>query len=283
MATPVISILNMKGGVGKTTVSAHLFRVFYLEHQIRILLIDLDPQFNLTQCIISQETYDKAVDSGKTVLSCFEPPPSNDFFKVKRSLDPPPAAENLTIRLKQTSDPNRARLDLIVGDFRIVKYSLIDDNKQLDFASDYFKIFIAAAKKNYDLIVLDCNPSSSFITRCALGVSTHILSPVRPDKYSVIGVTLVEKLITHLDLSIDQIILMNGATRASGPTSVESELRAHPTYGGRVLVNRLPYTKLLYADQTYTGFATDRRVPWSGTLRKELGQIADELAARLGF
>jgi len=51
MVTPVLSILNMKGGVGKTTVSAHVMRVLYHRYQKRILLVDLDPQFNLTQAL----------------------------------------------------------------------------------------------------------------------------------------------------------------------------------------------------------------------------------------
>jgi CO dehydrogenase nickel-insertion accessory protein CooC1 len=53
MAGQVIAVLNMKGGVGKTTVSPHVMRVLYHNMQRKILLVDLDPQFYLTQCLMS--------------------------------------------------------------------------------------------------------------------------------------------------------------------------------------------------------------------------------------
>jgi AAA domain len=59
MAGKVVAILNMKGGVGKTTVSAHVMRVFYHQLSKKVLLLDLDPQFNLTQCLMRRAEYDK--------------------------------------------------------------------------------------------------------------------------------------------------------------------------------------------------------------------------------
>ena len=79
MRTPVLSILNMKGGVGKTTVSAHVMRVLYHRMKKRVLLMDLDAQFNLTQSVMTQVKYD-GLEEFETVKSCFEPLPSNDFF-----------------------------------------------------------------------------------------------------------------------------------------------------------------------------------------------------------
>ena len=85
----------MKGGVGKTTISAHIMRVLYHRMQKRVLLIDLDAQFNLTQSVLTQAEYDVLLEDGKTVLSCFEPLPSNDFFKVKHSDKAPPNAADV--------------------------------------------------------------------------------------------------------------------------------------------------------------------------------------------
>ena len=51
---PVVAVLNMKGGVGKTTISAHVMRVLYHIHQVKTLLVDLDPQFNLSQALIAR-------------------------------------------------------------------------------------------------------------------------------------------------------------------------------------------------------------------------------------
>ncbi len=280
---PVLSVLNMKGGVGKTTLTAHLMRELYRRRGVTTLLIDLDPQFNLTQCVLTEKDYEMASGANKTVIAAFEPPPSSDFFEIKTSTSAPPRAKDITVTLKRLTDGS-ARLDLVCGNFALVKYSLVDDPHGLNAALKYFKRFISQARNDYGLIVLDCNPSSSFITQCALQTSTHILSPVRPDKYSVIGVQLVKQLLDKIgpDPSPNQLIIMNGVARGSKPDSVETELRGS-SFGADVLVNRLHRSNLLAANPSYTGFATDKRASWVGTLRTELFKLSDELATKLGI
>lgn len=56
---PVVAVLNMKGGVGKTTISANVFRRLYYKYRVGTLLIDLDPQYNLTQALFTRPNYDK--------------------------------------------------------------------------------------------------------------------------------------------------------------------------------------------------------------------------------
>jgi chromosome partitioning protein len=278
----VVSILNMKGGVGKTTISAHLMRVLYHECDKRVLLVDLDPQFNLSQTVLTEKKYNKIVKDKKTVLSAFEPQPSNNFFDIIVTDSPPPPASAICTRLKQVQ-ASAACLDMIVGDFDLVKYSLIDDNKKLGLAIKYFKRFISQARDEYDLVVIDCNPSSSFITQCALTTSTHILSPVRPDKYSVIGVRLVSDLLDRIapDPRPEQLIVMNAVPRGSSPETVETELRSSK-FAASVLANRLHKSSLLAAQPSYTGFATDKRVAYKEQLKSDMKKLAIELASRLG-
>lgn len=281
-ATPVLSVLNMKGGVGKTTISAHVMRVLYHRFQKRVLLVDLDPQFNLTQAVLTQDAYDEILEEKKTVMAAFEPQPSNDFFKVKATKDPPPAATQISKRLRQVGKGEVAKLDLIPGSFDLMKYTMIDDASQLKIASDYFKWFISNAKDEYDLIVLDCNPSSSFLTKCALENSSHVISPVRPDKFSILGVGMLDKLFDHLGISPTHITIINGVKRYDAMTQVELELRGHPKFGSSVISQRLPISKLLEAASDYTGFATDKKGPYTSVIRSEIGKIAQEIADRLG-
>ena len=282
MRAPILSVLNMKGGVGKTTVSAHIMRVLYHRMHKRVLLMDMDAQFNLTQSVMKQDTYD-ALDDTNTIKSCFEPLPSDDFFQVRYSDRAPPAATEICHRLRQVRKGDTARIDLIPGSFDLMKYSMIDDPRQLSFASSYLRRFISQARSDYDLIVLDCNPSTSFIVKCALENSTHVLSPVRLDKFSILGVGLVDKLFRHLNLDIEHMILVNGIARYDRMSGVEIELRAHPTFGPKVLRNRLVRSKHLSADPAYTGFATDKGGPYSSVLRHEIWDIAQEISNRLGI
>ncbi|RYF48811.1 MAG: ParA family protein, partial [Cytophagaceae bacterium] len=51
---------------------------------------------------------------------------------------------------------------------------------------------VEQARKSRDLICIDCNPSSSFLTLCALLTATHVLIPVRPDRYSMLGLEHIQ-------------------------------------------------------------------------------------------
>ena len=282
MRPPVLSVLNMKGGVGKTTVSAHVMRVLYHRMHKRVLLMDMDAQFNLTQSVMTQEVYD-GLDDVNTIKSCFEPLPSEDFFQVRHSDQPPPAASAICRPLRSVGKGKTARIDLIPGSFDLMKYSMIDDPVQLSFASAYLKRFISQARSDYDLIVIDCNPSTSFMVKCALENSTHVLSPVKPDKFSVLGVGMVDKLFKHLNLEITHMILINGISRRDRMSEVEMQLRAHAKFGPKVFRNRLAQSKHLSADPGYTGFATDKGGPYSSVLRKEISNIVQEISNGLGI
>lgn len=111
-AAPVIATLNMKGGVGKTTVSAHVFRVFYEKFKASTLLVDMDPQFNLTQTLFTRSQYERLKTQGKTVMATMEPLPTVDLFTVKTSASPPPDPSNIRHRLRHFRN-NSAFLDAI--------------------------------------------------------------------------------------------------------------------------------------------------------------------------
>jgi len=129
-----------------------------------------------------------------------------------------------------------------------MKYSLIDNAIQLRHAAKYFKRFISQARQSYELVVIDCNPSSSFVTKCALESSTHVISPVKLDKFSILGVGIVNDLFDYLDLTPTHSILINGIKRCDPMSQLEIELRGHAKYGARVLANRLVQSTLLSAD-----------------------------------
>lgn len=286
---PVLAVLNMKGGVGKTTISAHVLRVLFEQKKAGTLLIDLDPQFNLTQALFSRSDYDKIKAAGDTVSTVMEPPSDIGLFDVKTSGLPPPSASVLAQHIYIYSESEPIPLDIIPGDFSMVKYSLMDDHKKLSSVRDRFRSFIKAARQSYDLVAIDCNPSSSFLTMCALQVCTHILSPVRPDRYSVLGLEILREFVegvSSISPKPQFIVLLNGIPRSGGGADVqaiENELRSHDFFGARTMVKVVPDSSLLRAKTDYTGFATDRGGPWTGVLKKDITAVANELASKLGL
>ena len=281
---PVVAVLNMKGGVGKTTISAHVMRVLYHRHRIKTLLVDLDPQFNLSQTLITRSIYDRIKALDRTILAAMEPSPPTGLYDIRTSVSDPPKAQDIIQNLRYIRK-SKITLDLLPGDFRIVKYSMIDNGTKLAAVQRRFLRFIGESRTEYGLICIDCNPSSSFLTRCALHVCTHLLVPVRPDRYSVLGLEILDHFVGQIptiDPKPELLVLLNGIPRQHYQSAVEDELRAHNTFGNRVLTNPLYQSGLLEAKTGYTGFATDRPLPWRELLKHEIGLVVDELATALG-
>ena len=209
-----------------------------------------------------------------------EPPSDVGLLDVIATDHAPPATSELVVRLKQTIDGG-AFLDLVPGDFSLVKYSVIDDHVKLAKVSKRFQRFIAEAKKTYDLIVLDCNPSSSFITMCALMVSNNVLVPIRPDKYSSLGLEMLYDYVNQLPQIHPKPVfnvLLNAIPRSNYNPAVEDDLRAHGTFGPRVLVNKIYQSTILAASPAFTGFATDKKVPHRWRVSANISSVAAELA-----
>jgi chromosome partitioning protein len=275
----------MKGGVGKTTISAHVSREIFETKQLSVLLVDLDPQFNLTQQLIARDTYNKLVGENKTVLRLFEPAPAADFFDINVSAKPPPKASSVAFGLFHFTQKPEIVLSLVPGTFELTKYSFIPDNDKLNHAREFFKRFISAARDDHNLIVLDMNPSSSFLTFAGLSVATDVISPVRPDKYSVLGLELVKRLLEHpaIQPKPKMHIVMNGVPRKKPVTEIEQQILAEAYFGPRLLPVRLHDSGVLRARSDYTGFASDRRVSNRTVIRSELRKVGLELCARVGL
>lgn len=285
MPTPVVAVLNLKGGVGKTTVSAHVSREIFEARQKSVLLIDLDPQYNLTQQLLDQDSYNAILDTGQTVMRLFEPPPAADFFSINTDPVPPPPAREISYKLRHFIKTPETCISLIPGSFELTKYSFIPDNQKLLHCQAYFKKFISAARNEFDLIVLDMNPSSSFLTFAGLSCATDIVSPVRPDKYSMLGLELVKRLTEHgaVGTTPNIHVVMNGVKRSDPVTGTELEILASPFFSSKILSNRLHDSAMLKARSDYTGFVSDRRVSRWRMIRDDLRAVGLEISTRIGL
>lgn len=285
-ACPVVAVLNMKGGVGKTTISSHVFRHLYSHLKKRVLLVDFDPQFNLTQAVIPQTRYEALKATGTTIFSVLEDNNSPSIFKISSNLGPPPPLDQVAIKLRQFPNTTpEINLMLIPGDFDLVKYSMIGDGKVLEPVKKRFLSFIETTRLERELICIDCNPSSSFMTICALQAATHVLVPVRPDRYSMLGLKMLSRFISELPQIAKKpelIVLLNGVKSSDYDPTVENALRSDPDFGPITLANSLNISKVLEATVNYTGFATDRKGQgWRVTPR--ITAIVNELGAALGL
>lgn len=280
----VVAVLNMKGGVGKTTISAHVFRHLYYHLERSTVLIDFDPQFNLTQTIVSQERYEKLKAAKKTILSVMEDHSAPSIFKISDKLGPPPDLNDVSILVKKIIPKPDVNLMLVPGDFDLIKYSLINEANVLDPVRQRFVSFVEELQNQKDVVCIDCNPSSSFMTLCALQVATHVVVPVRPDRYSLLGLKMLDQFIGEIPTIAKKpklIVMLNGIKSSGYDPAVENSLRSDPRFGPATMAASLHVSKLLEASAGYTGFATDRKQNWRVT--PQITSIVEELGKSLGI
>lgn len=271
--SPVVAVLNMKGGVGKTTIAANLFHSINKKTPSSTLLIDLDAQFNLTQLLTPADFYEQMKEEERTAFYVFQHDTPDSVFAV---------SDEYHSNLKSMEDylvSFEESMDVLLGDFRLALLNLRNP-LDLTLPRKRFKNFINQAKNSYGLIVLDCNPSTSFLTQCALQVATHLLIPVRPDKFSLRGVEMVHQFVNEYlgpNWPIKTSILVNETTQNIRNKDAINELRSSK-FGLDMLSGELRYSQILRADTDYTGFAIEKGGPWSYDLKSHLREIASEYA-----
>ncbi|MFN7180910.1 AAA family ATPase [Hyphomonas sp.] len=200
---PVVAVMNLKGGVGKTTVTAQLSGAWQESFGGRVLLIDLDPQYNLTQTFYSMEEADAWSGTDRSVISLFERSrlhardavsPAENWLSLTTAPFTPAARDAFVHDILGTDGPP-GRLDIISGQFEISKYAFANDRDALAAIKQHFLRSIDHYRSEYDLIVFDTNPNATFLTRCALEAADRVIAPMHADIYSLRGVRLLNLVI----------------------------------------------------------------------------------------
>ena len=205
----VISLINQKGGVGKTTTTINLSASLALLGK-KILLIDLDPQCNATTGI--------GLNKGnieKSIYNVFNGTSTIDEATVKtkyKNLYVLPANINLAgidIELEQS--------DIMPGVSKAEK----------------LKYQIDKVKDNYDYILIDCPPALGIITTNALTASDSVIIPVQCEFFALEGITQLLKAIMYTqanlnpDLAIEGVLLTMLDARTNLGLEVVEEIRSY--------------------------------------------------------
>ncbi len=184
MASPsgpvCISVINMKGGVGKTTIAALLARHAAQSLEIKVLAVDLDPQANLSQALMGEGAYRRFLDDQ-----------SPSIVEVFNGYQPPTSSSASTSELEASSvahSTSSRNLTVIPSRFDF------SDNLISSVSTDPRRLarLIASHFQDQDLIIIDCAPTESVFTQAAYHASRHILVPVRPEFFATIGFPLLK-------------------------------------------------------------------------------------------
>lgn len=181
-AGTTVALMNMKGGVGKSTLTANLGWYAAYRKNHRVLLVDLDPQFNLSQYVLGRAAYEKHLDSKKgTVLDVLE---QATTANGSRGHDEDVAPEDVIARVQYWDDGSG--IDLLPSSLKL-SFTLRNPTGKEYLLSN----FLEEVRSSYDLILIDCAPTESILTTAAYLASDSILIPVKPEFLSTIGLPLV--------------------------------------------------------------------------------------------
>ncbi len=259
MAGPIcISVINMKGGVGKTTIAALLGRYAASQCNLKVLTIDLDPQANLSQALMGDSYRRFLNDQSPSIVEIFsgyQPPTAHvastsalDVNSVVRSL-----SNNLEV-IPSRFDFSDNLIGAVRPDTRVLA-RLIANNFQ-----------------DKDLIIIDCAPTESVFTQAAYHASRHVLVPVRPEFFATIGFPLLKDSLDafkgrNRGHQIDVIgVVINNSTYDGGndggpekQRSIEEINDEAIKNGWHVFDSELPYSrgfpKMMRGDYNYPGNA----------------------------
>jgi cellulose biosynthesis protein BcsQ len=184
MTSPVLTFFNNKGGVGKTSLIYHLAWMFASLRK-RVVIIDLDPQANLTAAFLDEEKIEALWDAqgvGSTIYQCVKPLTSvGDIVE--------PVLQNIATDLY-----------LLPGDVNLSGYedalsaewpnSMGDNNlyRPMRILSSFWQVMqMAAQKVQADIILVDIGPNLGAINRSVLVSTDYVTIPLGADLFSLQG------------------------------------------------------------------------------------------------
>lgn len=221
----IISIANIKGGVGKSSVCS-VMAAGLAEKGYKVLLIDSDPQTNLTMCYLSEQS-----DELPSLYHVYNQ--MKDFNEVKIAIND--------------------RIDIVPGDFSLC-------NADMQFLKvGRLKILQKAIRNlasKYDFLLIDTPPNMGILSLNALIASNYVIVPMAADTFSLKGIRLLKQTLDEVSEEIGNELIVVGVllTRYNYRTNVSKLLEksinsAAEMLNTRVFENRIRQAVVIQESQ----------------------------------
>lgn len=274
-----IAMVNMKGGVAKTTLAVNLADALNRRSDKRVLLVDLDPQFNATQCIYSGPQYvSKRKSGGHTVLNLFDDSGTSEISLVTGVI------ETTSVKLEDVKPWTiRSGFDIIPGDLELYRLEMGSAQGREMRLRRYLEK--TKAEERYDYVIIDTPPTPSHWMISGLLASDAYLVPVKPEPLSRVGIDLLRGVINRCTENHGHEIENLGVviTIADRRTRVFDDaidfLDKNAVWKGKRFASDLPARTSVAREQGNQRFILDCN---NADARLAISRIADEFLERLG-
>jgi chromosome partitioning protein len=256
----VVTILNQKGGVGKSSTTHHISGTL-AQMGRRVLLLDADPQSSLTQGIWGPVAT-RQLDPAETIAA------------VLRGDRPHPQMVIHPTTL--------AGVDLVPGSRAATSTNTPDPHLADPEAQGVLRDFLEEVRGDYDLALLDCPPNLHLCSWAALAASDFLIVPLQPEDYGAQGIADVLESLARVQEAGYPVRLLGYLITMVSPRRTlhqlyEEQLRA--LYGDAVFAARVPeapeFPEAISRRQTIVQYKP------KGAPAKAIRALAEELLARV--
>ena len=308
----VVSFINYKGGVGKTTSAYHVACSLAQHHRQRVLMIDIDPQTNLTFLCASIEQWERRKQRVGTIKNLYEQFTQGRAMDVRRFIwrdavvigrYPISGLDMIPCDIELLGE-DLSRDGEIVGTFPTMQ-ALRQNAQRYMRERSFLTQVIEEVSDRYEWVVIDCPPNLYLMTQNALHASNYYVVTAIPDHLSTIGLNILTRKVREIGENIAAAQPLAGETghtvaELGGIVFVKVRLggsmitNTHQTTMAAISSNNLVGDKVFYRSTTeligYSEAALDRVPVWehnSENARRvarnnEYPAITQELVNRLG-
>ncbi len=280
--TTVVSLINMKGGVGKTTLAMQLAHSAD-SADLKVLAIDLDPQSNLSQALMGPKEYVAHLQAkNPTVAQIFD-----DYIPAGGGSASPRLLDIKKLIVKKAGYWANSTLDLIPSRLELSRTLKNPTGKERRLAKA-----IAQVQGEYDLIIIDCAPTESILTDAAYFASRYVVVPIKPEFMATIGLPLLARSLEEFQLEnndheieIAGIVFNHSSTYSSGPEgqrSIKDVTDFATQEGWYVCENQMKYSAS-YAKSAREATPISRTSYVRGDVISGFAKLKDEIFGIVGL
>ena len=277
-----VALINMKGGVGKSTLTVNLAWQFAgtMKSNKKVLVVDLDPQFNASQYLLGVSKYEKILDDKvPTIWDVFEQMTRTPNGGKPVHLDPNKVLYHVV------KYNHGGLIDLIPSRLELA-YSLKNPGQKEALLSK----LISKIEDKYGLILFDCAPTESLLTTAAYLTSDFVLVPVKAEYLSSIGLPLLVRSLEDFkqgyeDHPIQLAGVVFNATTDYNPEETKSKQTVKSiakTNGWYVFENEVNYSRS-YPKGAREGKPIFNTSYARSTSANQFKNFASEFARRIGI